>query len=463
MKLFSNPSISVRIATTLSILIFCSVLFFSSIIILATKIHISNQKNQELLTTLAIIEQSILALPAGKRVPDINGIPYHMLYRVSDKYGTVIKTNDPMIPQLDITPPDKTKRLFVKDFFTDGNLNLIYAAKYITADNSTVSPYHIQVASDMDADTSNQFVNFMPFIFLFCSVPILIVSWGIAVRTTARLLSPIRKITEQARSIGSEHLDFRLDEGKNQDELALLARTFNDLFARLEHDFETQKRFASDVSHELKTPLSVIMGYADVLQKWGKHNPDVLKEGLEAIQRESHAMNRLTESLLKLYRIQNDSPYIYEKKLLPLLPIVTRIKTDFALINPDADIHIDIPDTSTVEINEDSFVEILRIILKNAITYTVRKPCITIAYRAPVLSVKDNGTGIPKEDLPFIFERFYRVDKSRNRNTGGTGLGLAIAAELALKTGIELTADSIPEQGTTMFLKFIEIKKTGNI
>lgn len=359
-----------------------------------------------------------------------------------------MQTNDPVIPELPATIGRKTTKFFQEGFFSDGNLNVVYAAKDIDFGSMIL---HIQAAVDLDMDTLDRYVLFTPVVFLICCVPILVISWVIAWRTTARMLQPVKRIIKQAQEIGSEHLDRRLDESGAEDELKVLAHTFNELFARLQKDFEHEKRFTSDVSHELKTPIAVISGHVDLLMRWGKNDQKVLEESLAVLQREAKSMANLTEQLLELNRAQNAARIPCEKQPVRINDFLRSIQEDFKLIEPDADIRLEkIPDQEILT-DAESLKEILRIIIKNGIIYNDNAhPEITIRFTGNVLSVADNGVGIPAEDLPHIFDSFYRVDKSRNRSKGGTGIGLAIAKSVAEKIGATFSVESVPGEGTVM-------------
>jgi signal transduction histidine kinase len=153
--------------------------------------------------------------------------------------------------------------------------------------------YRVQVAVDLHHDNAHLVLEGLPPIFLLFSLPLLILCSLVAFGVSSRILLPLRKIIQQAQEITSEKLDSRLDEGGAKDELQELATTFNQLFCRLEEDFELQRRFTSDAAHELKTPLAVISGHVDLLCRWGKDNPAVLEESLQTLQKESRSMSQL--------------------------------------------------------------------------------------------------------------------------------------------------------------------------
>lgn len=412
-----------------------------------------------MLSTMGILENAVYSLAAGENYPEIRDIPYYMMYRISMPNGRVLQTNDPMIPDLPETKGNGTARFFSKDFFADGNLNLIYAAK-----NIEIPPraYHIQAAIDIDMDTSNRYIQYMPAVFLLCGLPIIALSWLLAWRTAARMLRPVKRITRQAREIGSGNLNRRLDENGADDELKTLALTFNGLFARLERDFEREKRFASDVSHELKTPIAVIRGHTELLLRWGRGDPDVLENSLQVILREAKSMERLTGQLLALSRAQNAKAESARGDAesgtgTDAAQFLRSVCEDFAVIEPQAKIALTVPPGSVLYADTESLREILRIIIRNAVLYNDHpEPEIAVTLAGRLLSVADNGTGISGEDLPHIFESFYRADKSRNRSKGGTGIGLAIARSVAGNLGAELSAESTPGTGTVLRILLAE-------
>lgn len=419
--------------------------------IILSRAGLASRRNAEVHSAMAALENAVRASARGERSGEIQSIPYYIMYRISALDGGVLRTNDPMIPDLPETPENKTRRFFQKDFFSDGNLHVIYAAKDIEIEPRV---YHIQAALDLDMDASGRYTRHIPVIFLLCGIPLMALSWLIAWSAATRMLKPIKRIIAQAEEIGSGSLNRRLDESGADDELKLLARTFNDLFARLEKDFEREKRFTSDVSHEIKTPIAVISGHADLLLRWGKDDPQVLASSLEAIKREANSMSVIAEQLLALNRAQNPHLAAPPKRKISAGDFLLSIKEDFALIEPSAEISISVPQEAEIETDPESLKEILRIVIKNGIQYNDSEmPKIEIALDGGEIAVRDNGLGIAAEDLPHIFESFYRADKARNRSRGGAGIGLAIAKAVAENIGAEISAESEPGKGTTIRIR----------
>lgn len=268
-----------------------------------------------------------------------------------------------------------------------------------------------------------------------------------------RILRPIRDITDTAKEIEVTDLGKRIKESGSNDELQKLARTFNHMLNRIQTGFEQQRRFVADASHELRTPITVISGYADMLDRWGKQDPAALEEGIGAIKSEAANMNGLIEKLLFLAKTDQGRQVI-NKTAVAMEPLIAEIVQETRLIAPDHRIELGVNDSASVYADAASLKEMLRIFIENSIKYTPSGGKISIESRRDngqlVISVQDSGMGIPEEDQSKIFDRFYRVDQSRTKATGGTGLGLSIARWIAEQHGSAINLTSKPGKGTTV-------------
>ena len=267
-----------------------------------------------------------------------------------------------------------------------------------------------------------------------------------------KVLSPIREMTEITRTLSAANLSNRINVAGMKYELQDLAVVINSMLDRLERSYNSQKQFVSDASHELRTPIAVIQGYADMLRRWGKEDPEVLNEGIEAISQETVAMKELVENLLFLAR--------HDKKTLLLeisdfdpADVVREVYQEAGMVSADHQFELNPCESAHLRADRGMVKQVLRILVDNAVKYAPAGSTITLGVRkAPdgcVLSVTDRGCGISQEDLPKIFERFYRADAARNSETGGHGLGLSIARIIVVAHKGKIQVRSKVGEGTT--------------
>lgn len=272
-------------------------------------------------------------------------------------------------------------------------------------------------------------------------------------KISRRLLSPIDTMTKMVKEISINDLDKRLDVRGSKNELKDLALTFNETLNRLEESIEKQNQFISDASHELRTPIAVIQGYANLLNRWGKDDKEVLEESLEAIKNESENMKSLVENLLFLARGDKHTQKV-NKEDFPLNKLIEEVLTETKLIDDTHIITIERNEEITINADKTLIKEALRIFLDNSIKYTPLGGTVKLtAYKRnnkAVIILEDNGIGISKKHLPHIFDRFYRTDKSRTRESGGTGLGLSIAKWIIDNHSGTIDINSKIDMGTTV-------------
>ncbi len=273
--------------------------------------------------------------------------------------------------------------------------------------------------------------------------------------TSQFMLRPIRTITKRIDEFTGEDLSMRLDQVDSQDELMELTNRINRMLDNLQESFERQQNFVADASHELKTPIAVIGGYAQMLQRWGKDDPAVLEEGIDAIARESKNMERLVEQLLLLARLGKFSLNVSR---FNLVEVSAEITERYKPLNTTHTISfVETEPMITVETDKNLYTECLRTLIDNAIKYTPPGGKISVRCRMvdghAEVSVVDNGIGISQEDLPHIFERFFRCDKSRGREKGAGGLGLSIAKSIVDSMRGEIEVKSAPGKGSSFTIK----------
>ena len=271
--------------------------------------------------------------------------------------------------------------------------------------------------------------------------------------STTRAIRPLAAMTAAAESISAQRLSQRIDVQETDDELGQLATVLNRTFDRLQAAFEQQTRFTADASHELRTPLSVILAHADLALSRERTAAEY-RTTLETCRSASRRMKSLIDGLLTLARLDSDAAGLQfaEFDLEPLA------RECIDLVRPlAAERQITIAADLQPTINRGDRQRLSQVItnlLTNAIRYNREggQVQVTVASEngAAVISVADTGIGIPADELPHIFDRFYRVDKARSRAEGSSGLGLSISRTIVLAHGGTIAARSTPDVGTTM-------------
>lgn len=267
------------------------------------------------------------------------------------------------------------------------------------------------------------------------------------------ILLPISEMTEAARSISEKNMNVRLNVSSSKNELKDLARTFNEMMDRIEDGYNRQKQFVSDASHELRTPISVIQGYADMLNRWGKNDKEVLQESIDAIKNEAENMKDLVEKLLFLAR--NDrGTLILQKERFSLTSLLEETIRETTIIDKKHKLYFNIQKEVNIYADRNRIKQAIRVFLDNAIKYTPEEGTININLfierKDAVIEITDTGIGMTEEEMKHIFDRFYRSDKSRKRDKGGHGLGLSIAKIIILSHRGKMNVRSKPLKGTSI-------------
>ena len=252
-----------------------------------------------------------------------------------------------------------------------------------------------------------------------------------ALYLTRTAVNPVAEITRTAEAIYRQgELSRRISAGTDQDELGALGRAFNRMLDRIEDSVESQRRFVGDASHELKTPLTVIRGNAELL---GRDPAGSDAAAAHAITREADRMQRIVNDLLAVAEL--DAPDKLKFEPLDLRALVTRVLADLGPVAAGRSLTVAGADEAWVFADADKLERALRNLVQNAITATAEDGAVRVGLtetdRVVSLTVSDDGAGIPDQHLPHVFDRFYRVDPARSRAGGGTGLGLTIVRSVA--------------------------------
>lgn len=240
----------------------------------------------------------------------------------------------------------------------------------------------------------------------------------------------------------------------SKDELSQMGETFNAMIEQLEKNYDNQEQFIMNASHELKTPLTVIESYSDLLKRRGMEQPELFNESIEAIHSEAIRMRELTEQLLLLTK--NDATWKMKMQSVSVVKLLHEITRHFYSAF-HCDIELNIQANIDVFADQQKLKQLLYIFIENACKYSEEAVQIEVGKydnNQGWIAIIDHGIGIPAEDLDKVFDRFYRVDKARTRKTGGFGLGLSLAKEIAEMMNVEVEMTSEEGKGTTVKLIF---------
>lgn len=280
-----------------------------------------------------------------------------------------------------------------------------------------------------------------------------------------KMFNPIKRMTVSTKRITGENLNKRINVSNSYDELRDLGNTFNEMMDRIQSSYDQQKQFVNDASHELRTPIAVIQGYINMLDRWGKDDQEILEESISAIKNESENMERLVSSLLFLARADKGTQNL-EKENFHLETLIDELVKETQMIDTKHRIINNNEANLIINADRNLLKQGLRIFIQNSIKYTPEKGSISLESYSEenciCIVIKDTGIGIPKKDIPHIFDRFYRADESRTKNTGGTGLGLAIAKWIIYSHGGDIDVRSAVNVGTKITVK-LPYKENSNV
>lgn len=429
--------------TAVYTLIFSTILFLlSTCLIIGFRFFLLNQVKDEL-TKYSIVAVNYANLNENLQTLNVDtfaNIKYVTL-SVFDEKETLVYS----------TQKDKQNLSFYKEtsedpFINEINQDIIVVTTKVTLNNKTL---FLQFSKSIDKE-NEYWVGFTLIIFLV-NIISLILTLGIGSKSSKKMLLPIKHMTKTTKAISINALETRLNVSNSYDELKDLAVTLNGMLDRIQSSYEIQNQFVSDASHELRTPIAVIQGYANMLHRWGKDDKEVLEESITAIKGESENMQQLVEKLLFLARSDKNTQKV-EKEEFYINELVDEIIKETKLMDFDHEISTNINEAVATYADKKLLKQALRIFIDNSIKYTPKGGSIIlnsyIKKKDLILEIIDNGIGIPKEDLPYIFNRFYRCDKSRTKESGGTGLGLSIAKWIIGNHNGSIVVESKPEMGT---------------
>ncbi len=320
---------------------------------------------------------------------------------------------------------------------------LVMAVSYpmVWPDQSVVDVHLVQPLQEVSANMAI-LKWILILITLLATIPIYLAS-QLLVRLIAH---PIQRLTSTMRRNISEARYDKLETPDNEKgEIAEMTYTYNSLMDKLKDSYNKQQQFGGNASHELKTPLTIIESYAKLLKRRGFKNEEINREALEAITSQTAQMKVMMEQMLELAKASETMQLKWET--ITTTELLTNIIDSFQKAYK-REVNLN-GEAFTLTTDVSKLRQIIFILLDNARKYSEGKIDITVINGNGVtIQVRDYGIGIKEEDIPHIFDRFYRVNKDRNRQTGGTGLGLAIAKDFAGLLGGTITVESKIGEGT---------------
>ncbi len=378
----------------------------------------------------------------------LKDVPFFISYLIYDtKSGEIFRQQNNFAGKLPDTK-GKTVHFSTKKGSDGESLNILYLTTNCHMRDGRI--FTIQVAQKANNDPGNKFIYEILFFIGIAAIPVLIISFFLCRLFVKQTIRPVVEITDKAATISSTNLDQRLPETGQKDELDNLAQTFNNLFSRLKSDFDRERSFTSNVSHELKTPVAVILGQANLLRRWGKNDSAQLDKSLNTILQETHSMDSIISNLLQLSKLESGK-IIPDCQEVDLTKLFARLSEEFSSLNKNLKIIYDEHANATVFTDAELLHQVFVALISNSNKFIPENPVIELKciqnQDFTRIEVCDNGPGFEKEILPHIFERFYRGDSSHNRSAGGSGLGLSIAKAIINSLNGEITAENAKNGG----------------
>lgn len=450
---------------------FLMVFFFSKQLILNESQSTMIRFNDYVINTIDENMPLLLSYPGRERLEVISEKLYpffkdnsQIAYQLSDNEGNVYQSSEILTDLLVADDLEKYHfRLFEFSFDDEQKQNQtisVNSLRYNQTDYYYLGSYYVLEDGDIiyiqivkNLHDSYVFMTTLFVLMVSISIVGLIAIIIIGIYGTKHTLKPLIKISETARNITENNLNTRIAETGNKDELDQLIISLNQMIQKLESAFNNQKRFVSDASHELRIPLTVIKGYIDILSDWGKSDPQLCNESIDAIRDEIGGMSKMVEDLLLITRIENN--YFNEDfRVLDLSVVLEKVYSQCLMIDPDHDYRLETCGAAFVRGNEGLLIQAIRGLIDNSRKYTPEGGTITLIgtvhdEETTEITIRDSGCGIPENELERIKERFYRISRDRSRDTGGTGLGLSIIDSIVTIHHGQLVIQSELGKGTS--------------
>ena len=324
---------------------------------------------------------------------------------------------------------------------------ILYAVK---KDNTNIFIYsNLKNTSNFVSVFQNQIVYFL-ILIIFCSV-------FISVFLASKITKPIREITDKSKNIGKGKYDTKFPKNGIL-EIDELSETLEEVQKELGKSDEVKRDLMANVSHDLKTPLTLIKSYAEMIKDISYKDPKKMNEHLDIIMDESDRLTILVNDILELSKVQNEE-YLYNYEEYDLVKEIKKIIKKYDVINTKEQYKfiLELPKKAIIKADREKLNQVIYNLLNNAINYTGKDKLVTIRVikeeKDYLVEIIDTGKGIKKEELPFIWDKYYKNDKNHQRNVVSTGLGLSIVKEILNKHNFEYGVKSEINKGSTFYFK----------
>ena len=322
--------------------------------------------------------------------------------------------------------------------------------------NIAGSEYTLQIVreNEMLKDlTENSFP-----ILIFTLILGLVLSGIGAMYVSKNFINRLRRLTTTMNEIKENGINKRAEISELNDEIDKVNIVFNSMMDELEEAFHEQSRFVSDASHELKTPLTALHGHLSMLKRWGKNDKDRLEKSLDICLKEVERLKKLVNDMLLLSRAEKSKINLNKLEEINPIAVVDEVIEQYRILKPNVKYIVNIDEDINIKIDPNDLKQLLIIFIDNSIKYNNKDNIeIDIILKKDVnkfkLEVKDNGIGIPTNEINNVMKRFYKVDKSRVNNNS-FGIGLSIANRIANNYNAKIQIDSELDKYTKISVYF---------
>ncbi len=392
------------------LLLASAMLSLAIVFVLLLRLSVTRNHDSELKNSIDLISKTLTE--SGIEELDFIELPYYMSYVVYDfNNRNVLSTNDALLPLLDSN--GKCLVYFSENFFTDSDLFIRFKTENLTFKGKQLI---IECAFDIENDSAAQMSRVLPLLAAMSFLPILLIAFIFSF---------------------------------------FISRQTIFAFQKLQSDYDREKAFTSNVSHELKTPVSIIYGHANLLKRWGKDDPVQLSKSIDAILHETENMNTIITNLLDMSRLERGIIEV-KKTRFYVTNLFVRLRDEFKILYPKMKFEIFDQDFIEIESDENKIHQIFTAALSNSVKFAGEDCCIKFIAKKTgnkvELSVIDNGKGFSENEMPFVFDRFFKGDSSHNRNVSGSGLGLSVSKALAEAIGASIKIGNAQNAGAIVML-----------